>query len=138
MKIFPSKADFIVFETGYTSRVLEEDTERLEGDELKYFGNILDKLWREEGQPDYLPNNNKDILEIIKKKVNVRGALVFSNEGNQIYPWHLRHLIENINEEIDYCNFFQWDSLYEMEVKKIKINDEWKTILRLEFDTESG
>lgn len=138
MKIFPSKADFIVFETGYTSRVLEEDTDRLEGDELKYFGNILDKLWREKGQPDYLPNNNKDILEIIKKKVNVKGALVFSNEGNQIYPWHLRKTIENINEEIDYCAFFQWESLYEMEVKKIKINDEWKTILRLEFDTESG
>ena len=138
MKIFPSKADFIVFETGYTSRVSEEDIEKLEEDALEYFGNILDKIWRKEGQPDFLPKKNEEVLQIIKKKVNVRGALVFSNEGNEFNPFVLMRLIENINEEIDYCNFFQWDTLYDLELKRIKINDEWKTILRLEFDTESG
>ena len=138
MKIFPSKADFIVFETGYTSRVSEEDTEKLEEDALEYFGNILDDVWREEGQPDFLPKKNEEILQIISSKLKLTGCLVFSNEGNQIYFHTIRDIIDDINEKIDYCAFFNWDTLYELEIKRIKIKDEWKSILILTFDTESG
>ena len=133
MRIFPSKFDFIVFKTGYTSRLFDKDLSKLDDDNFDFFGNVLDNLWREEGQSNYVSQNEKE-LEIMDKNLNLsEGSLVFSVK-NEITPLDINSLINEINCLFDYCNGFEWNTVYEMD----KITLDNQTFLVLTFDTESG
>ena len=81
MEFNHSDMDYVVFETGYTSRLFNSPMiENLKNShtinqDFDFIGVITDRLWRVD-EPHYFPEDSKNLLENIKKNISNRGSIV--------------------------------------------------------------